>query len=197
MLIGGLFQKVGGVSRNRIARLNKDGSLDPSFDPGSGVNSSVLTLAIQSDNKILIGGGFVLVNDVERKRIARLNTDGSIDSTFNPNLEANGTVFALALQADGKIIMAGNFTQVNGVTRNRIARLNTDGNLDTTFSTGSGANESVRALAIQPNGKILMAGRFTIVRGNTRNHIARLNDDSSVDQSFNSSVGANNFYLMP
>src|SRR5262249_40113691 len=90
---------------------------------------------------------------------------------------ADSTVYALAVQPDGKLLLGGFFTQVNGTPRARIARLNADGSLDTSFDPGSGANNFVQALAVQPDGKVLLGGGFSQVNGTPRNTIARLNGD--------------------
>jgi len=195
VLIGGFFTTVNGVSRNRIARLNPDGSLDETFLNGlSGADDTVFCLAVQADGKLLIGGGFSYVNGVSRKRIARLNPDGSLDETFLNGLSgANGYVLCLAVQADGKVLIGGDFTTVNGVSRNRIARLKPDGSLDESFLHGlSGANGSVDCLAVQADGKVLIGGSFATVNGVSRNRIARLNPDGSLDETFlNGLSGAN------
>ena len=107
--------------------------------------------------------------------------------SFNPN--PNSTVFAIAVQADGKILAGGDFTTLapNGgaaVTRNRIARLETDGTLDRTLNLGTIGN-FVLATAVQPDGKILVGGTFTTVLGVARNNIARLNSDGTLDTAFN------------
>jgi uncharacterized delta-60 repeat protein len=191
IIIGGNFTSVNGTPRSRIARLNSDGSLDTTFSPGSGANSDVWTTAIQSDGKIIIGGGFTIVNDTSISRIARLNADGSLDTTFNPGSGANGSVWATAVQSDGKIIIGGNFTSVNGSSRSCIARLNSDGSLDTTFDPGSGANGIVWDTAVQSDGKIIIGGGFTSVNGMSRSCIARLNSDGSLDTTFDPGTGAN------
>ncbi len=127
ILLGGQFTTLanGATARNRIARLNADGSVDSAFNPNA--NSPVLALAVQADGKILMGGNFTFLagGATARNSIARLNADGSVDSTFDPN--ANGTVVALAVQLDGKILMGGVFTSLaNGATtRIDIARLST------------------------------------------------------------------------
>jgi hypothetical protein len=68
------------------------------FDPNA--NNSVRSIATQSDGKILVGGLFTIIGGQFRNRIARLNVDGSLDTTFNPN--ANGNVFSTATQSDSK-----------------------------------------------------------------------------------------------
>ncbi|HEY6047350.1 MAG TPA: LamG-like jellyroll fold domain-containing protein, partial [Pyrinomonadaceae bacterium] len=122
-------------------------------------------------------------------RIGRLNTDGSLEAGFNPG--ANDDVNAIAVQADGKILFAGRFTQLGGQTRNRIGRLNSDGSLDNSFNPG--ANGEVDALAVQTDGKILVGGFFSQLGGQGRNNIGRLSPDGSLDPSFN--PGTNNGIL--
>jgi uncharacterized delta-60 repeat protein len=194
ILIGGNFITYNATARSRVARLNADGSLDTSFNPGTGANNILRAIALQPDGKILIGGNFTTYNGVGRNRIARLNADGSLDTTFlNTGTGANSTVYAIAVQADGKVLIGGVFTGYNGTARNSIARLNADGSLDTNFlNTGMGANSgSVNAVALQPDGKILIAGVFTSYNGVGRNRVARLNADGSLDTSFNPGTGAN------
>ena len=128
------------VGRVAIARLNADGSTDTGFNPGSGGNDWVEAVALQPDGKVLIGGSFTSFNGTPRNRIARLNANGSLDTTFNPGSGVDNTVNRIAVQSDGKVLLVGAFTTVNGVSRNRIARLNADGSLDTSFNPGTGAN---------------------------------------------------------
>src|SRR6185369_14420460 len=119
-------------TRNHIARLNSDGTLDSSFlVPGSGVNGDVGSLALQADGKTVIGGVFTSVNGTTRNGIARLNSDGTLDTSFlAAGSGTNSSVLAIAVQSDGKIVIGGFFTSVNGTTRNGAARLNVDGTLD-------------------------------------------------------------------
>ena len=199
VLIGGFFGKVNGVQRLGLARLNSDGSLDTTiFNGFSGAlkGSSVYSIKLQPDGKMVIGGDFKFVAGVRSHRIARLNVDGSADTTFLPGdggFGVNGGVRSLALQADGKVVIVGLFSKfdsgvvfgVNVVVRNRIARLNSDGSLDTTFQNGlTGANNEVRAVAVQADGKVLISGLFGLVNGVQRVGIARLNNDGSLDTGF-------------
>src|SRR6185437_4424176 len=171
------------------------GDVDFSFRLGASLDSSVLAVAVQSDGKVLIGGGFTTVNGALRGHIARLNPDGSIDHTFGYGLAgASSTVNAMALQSDGKVLIGGTFTAVNGTAINRVARLNSDGTLDTTFASGlAGANGSINAMALQSDGKVLIGGLFAAVNGTAINRIARLNSDGTLDTAFgNGLAGANN-----
>jgi len=186
IVVGGQFSWLGGQPRSYIGRLNPDGSLDTDFNPGA--NNWVLALAVQADGKILVGGYITELGGQTRNYIGRLNSDGTLDTTFNPG--ALGEVRSLAIQEDGKILVGGDFTKLVGVTRYNIARLNPDGTLDTTFNPGTDSiNWSVDALAVQEDGKIVAGGVFNRMGGQTRNYIARLNPDGTLDTSFN--PGAN------
>src|SRR5713226_1657173 len=193
IIVFGSFSSINGTARDGIARLNADGSLDTSFSPSPQANGAigqVQAVAVQSDGKILIGGTFTSVNGTARNNIARLNADGSLDTSFNPGSGTDKQVRAITLQSDGKILIGGSFTSVNGTARNRIARLNADGSLDTSFNPGSGTDKQLRAITLQSDGKILIGGSFTSVNGTARNRIARLHADGSLDTSFNPGSGA-------
>ena len=190
ILIGGDFTSYNGTTRNCIARLNTDGTLDGTFNPSSGADASIYSISIQSDGKIIIGGSFTTFNGTTKNRIARLNANGSIDASFNLGTGANNTIYTTAIQSDGKIFIGGSFTSYNGNTRNRIALINTDGILDFTFVPSSGANASVYSISIQSDGKIIIGGAFFSFNGNTHNHIARLNENGTNDFTFNSGTGA-------
>jgi uncharacterized delta-60 repeat protein len=191
ILIGGSFTSVGGTPLNRIARLNADGSVDPSFDSGSGLDNAIRSIAVQADGKAVIGGDFTTVDGVTRNGLARLNSDGSLDTTFDPGDGPSSGVYDVEVDANGKTLIVGNFTFFDGILRRRIARLNADGSLDTSFDPGAGANSWINALALQNDGKILIGGNFSTVDGTTRTRIARLNSDGSLDTSFDPGTGAN------
>jgi uncharacterized delta-60 repeat protein len=193
VIIGGSFATVNSVGRNRIARLSDTGTVDTSFNPGTGANDIVYAIAVQTNNKVLIAGTFTSINSVSRSRIARLSTTGAVDTSFDPGTGPNSYVYAMALQLDGKVLIVGNFTTVNSVTRNRIARLTDSGTLDTSFNPGVGPNLLVRAVAVQPDNKVIIAGSFTTVNGVSRNRIARLNDDGTLDTSFDPGTGASSW----
>jgi uncharacterized delta-60 repeat protein len=178
-----------------IGRLNANGSVDSSFNPGviggsvdpdyPNVVSSVL---VQPDGKVLIGGYFSTVDGANCSGIARLNADGGLDGSLNPGASIDGRVGALVVQPDGKVLIGGFFTEVNGTNRNNIARLNANGSLDSAFNPGAGAGAIVRSIALQPDGKVLIGGAF-FVNGTYRG-IARLNANGSLDNSFQPDLAA-------
>jgi uncharacterized delta-60 repeat protein len=189
IIVGGAFTTARGTVKNHIARLNADGSLDAGFNAGGtvGVSAPVYAIAVQPDDKVIISGSFITARGTTKNYIARLNADGSLDAGFNVGgtVGANSDVIALALQPDGKIIVGGAFTNARGVTQNRIARLNADGSLDTSFNVGGtvGVNGIVYALALQPDGKIIVGGAFTTARGAAQNRIASLDPDGGLSAS--------------
>ena len=137
ILIGGAFLFFNGTARNRLARLNADGTLDLTFNPGSGANDFVSAIAVQPDGKIIIGGAFTIYNGSSRLRIARLNSDGSVDPTFGG--VPDDVVRAIVVQPDGKILIGGDFFLYNGSSRNHIVRQQRQRNR-LSFNTGLGAN---------------------------------------------------------
>ena len=192
ILVGGIFSDFNGTGVNRIIRLNSDASIDGDFSSGTGFDDSVDTLAIQSDGKILIGGVFTTYNGTAVNRIARLDTSGSIDNTFSIGSGFGDEVNTIAIQSDGKILVGGVFSSYNGTTSSCIARINTSGSIDNTFTIGSGFNDTVNTIAIQSDGKILAGGVFTDYNGTGANYIVRINSDGSIDNTFNIGTGFDN-----
>ncbi len=242
LVIGGTFQHADtAVARSRLARLNADGWVDPTFDPN--VNGEVQAVAVQADGKILVGGSFTTVGGQARSYLARLAPDGTVDPGFLATVD--GVVRALALLPDGKIWVGGSFNQVNGVacaalalldaggalaterdnlgavtwtyaspfdeshgadygvaqllrtSANRVVvvglestsaasllwRMGADGRRDTGFTAPSVA--AIYALGEQSTGKLVIGGTFLSVAGDTtRQRLARLNVDGSLDASF-------------
>jgi uncharacterized delta-60 repeat protein len=196
ILIGGSFTTVDGTPRGRVARLKPDGTLDTTFGTGlpGMADGAVMCLSLQEDGRLIAGGSFTTVNGISRNRITRFMPDGALDGTFLNELGgANNAIHTIAIQTDSKILIGGSFTNVNGATRNRIARLNTDGSRDTSFGVAlAEANSDVRSVVAQDDGKVLIGGLFTTLNGETRNRVARLNNDGSLDSSFGSSLAGMN-----
>lgn len=237
ILIAGRFSEVNGISRNGLARLHATGVLDQGFHPSSITSDfEIHSIALQIDGRILLGGSLTEAGAATLTGLTRLNADGSLDHGFSPVVDGSPrqSVERIVLQPDGKILLAGNFTKVNGVARNSMARLNPDGTLDLDFyplaelsnehnvydlalqpdgkilairvgrvgptfhedfvrlnANGTvdtrfhvDTNDEVEGLALQADGKILIAGDFTTVRGVPRSGLARLHADGTLDFDF-------------
>lgn len=255
IIVGGDFTSLRGLALSRVGRLESDGGIDSSFNPGSGANGGVKALAIQADGRILVGGAFTTFDGVQRlglvrllpdgsldesffnvpisgvtemdveaiallpngqvmvgglirtgevdqifeggfsSGVLRLNEDGSLDESFDIGAGAHLTgdrsavqrVMALALQTDGKVVVGGAFTAFDGVSALRVARLNTNGSVDTAFQTAlgvNGANALVRSLSLQGDGRILVAGHFTALGGTIRTYLGRLLATGAIDTNF-------------
>lgn len=161
------------------------GELDRGFDPGLGANGTVWATATQPDGKYLVVGNFKQFNGTRANRIVRLWPSGAIDASFNSSAGADSTIYSLALQPDGKIIVGGMFFKLDGRASRSIGRLMPDGALDTTFRAGRGANSDVHSVVLQPDGRILVGGRFDSLAGKGRRRIGRLNPNGTLDETFN------------
>jgi uncharacterized delta-60 repeat protein len=200
ILVGGQFSTWNGTTVNRLVRLNSDGTIDTAFttNAGTAANSTVLSVAVQTDGKILVGGSFTTWNGTTANYMVRLNSDGTRDTAFTTNTgtAANNTVRSIAIQTDGKILVGGSFTTWNGTTANYVVRLNSTGTRDTAFTTNTGtaAISIVWSIAVQTDGKILVGGQFRTWNGTTVNRIVRLNSDGTIDTAFTTNTGtaANN-----
>jgi uncharacterized delta-60 repeat protein len=175
ILVGGTFAD-GLDNFNRIKRYNTDGSPDPSFNIGSGFNSTVGDLVIQPDGKILVVGGFTSFNGTPVNRIARLHPNGSLDTSFSSGSSANASIRKIVVLPDGRIVIGGEFTSVNGVERSRVAVLRPSGALDPAFDSGldNTPTNAVRSLLVQADGKLLIGGNFQTYAGVSHNSIARV-----------------------
>jgi uncharacterized delta-60 repeat protein len=189
VVIGGNYTPFHEGMLGGIARLNGDGSLDPTFLPTTNF-SFVVGLAVQPDGKVLVldTGG-----TLEGGRLYRLLPGGSLDGDFSPVHFNTSFVdpnphppVPIVLQPDSKILVAGPFTAVNGTSRHSVARLNSNGSLDMGFDPGDGAagGRPEISLALQQDGKVLVAGGFTSFNGTDRSGVVRLHRDGSVDTTF-------------
>ena len=205
IVVGGQFSFVitptGNVNRSRVARFNSDGTFDPTFDPGAGAVSSlgeennfVFNVARQSiganAGKIIIQGSFDLFDNHPAAGMARLNANGSFDSTFNAGTATGGfqSVFGILVQSDDRPVVFGVFDSFNGTACSDIVRLNTDGTVDGGFHTAAftsyGNPTILFGAALQPDGKILVGGDFHSLGAVTTNNVVRLNTDGTQDATF-------------
>jgi uncharacterized delta-60 repeat protein len=190
IIVSGDFTAYNGTPVGRIVRLRPDGVQDPSFDAGLGFSGSVVgyvhALALQPDGKVIVGGAFDQFNEAPCDNIVRLNADGSLDASFVTPLGSGNNVLALVLQADGHILLGGNFP-------GNLMRLNADGSADATFDTGGAFAGGINAIALQPDGRMIVGGAFGDYNGTGPAHIVRLNADGSHDPSFSPAFGFDSF----
>jgi uncharacterized delta-60 repeat protein len=184
VLVGGYFTTYNGFTANCIARITSTGVIDSTFVTGTGFNVNVQAMALQSDGKIVVGGQFTSYNGTTRNRIARLNSDGSLDTTFTVGTGFDAQVHTIVIQSDGKILVGGAFATYAGTATAKLARLNANGTLDTTFTVGTGFNNDVQSIAVQSDGKVLVGGWFTTYNGGAAKYVVRLSAAGAVDSSF-------------
>jgi len=190
------------LSVAKIVRLNADGSLDSSFvAPTFDTNpDSIRSFALQPDGKILVGGYFTNIGGTARASLARLNADGSVDTTFNGNLGGDSLFYVrtIVVQPDTKILIGGTFKTVSGAVHFEIARLNADGSSDTVFNQGVGAQRAdspnsvngVNDIKLLSNGKVYYIGFSLSYNGAAVGEVVRLNADGTRDTGF--SLAPNN-----
>lgn len=250
-IIGGDFTSVGGITCNRIAKLQSTGAVDTSFnnyissnggfnsslkkiilqsgsftgfavaigyytqyngqsaqyltvlnttsgqkygtDPG--FNNSLYDVAVDANNRIYCVGAFSLAGPYSADSMVRLYPDCSVDTTFaSQGFGPGGYPFAVTVQDDLQIIVAGQFTQYQGQTVGNVCRINVLGNIDTSFDANPGIGGGyVNQLLIQSDDKVILSGFFTSYDGTTSNSLVRLNTDGSRDITFSSGAGFNGF----
>jgi uncharacterized delta-60 repeat protein len=183
ILIGGSFTQVNGQTRNRVARLNSNGSVDTSF--AASINGTVHAILELPDGKLLVGGEFSQVNALSVFNLVRLNANGTRDFSFS--VQATGSVRTLALQRDGSVIVGGDLTSIGGQVRGRIARLLPSGVVDSSFQPN--ANGRISDVLVLPDGKIMLAGAFTNISGLNRRGLARVSAPQSAMHSLELTLG--------
>lgn len=185
MIVVGYFTSFNGVACKRVVRLNANGTLDTTFNVGTGADGSISSVVIQSDGKVILFGGFSNFNGVAKSGIVRLNTDGSLDTTFITGTGLNGTVKYATELSNGKILLAGTLNTYNSSNAPAIMRLNHDGTRDSSFVMAHNTSVTVEYFAVQPDGKIIMSGtNFASLYSGLRN-VAKLSADGAVDNTFN------------
>lgn len=198
IIVTGRFQKVNNINHNQIARLNFNGILDTIFNPSAQFQSIYFISKIieQPDKKLLVSGVFYLKNNSIATPIVRIDSNGILDTTFKLERRFNGLVKSMYLQKDGKILIGGNFTDLNGVGNGNIIRLHSDGKIDSSFVTGGGFDGGVSVIIPSGKNKILVGGSFSNYDSHLFSRIIRLNlewEDSNlvIDTNFQFSIFPN------
>ncbi len=200
ILLGGTFDTYDGVGRANIVRLNSDLTIDSTWTATglSGSTRTVIDIALQPDGKVIIAGGFTVVNGAGRSAIARFEDDGALDATFSPDTVTytyqssnyNGTISSVAIQPDGNLIVSGNFSSIGGNPSGNIARLTSTGAYDPTFAVGSGIDFLTNRSLILPDGRILFGGNGGSFQGLRIPSLACFFPNGQLDQTFQTNLGA-------
>jgi uncharacterized delta-60 repeat protein len=197
ILIAGSFTVVNGVARSTMARLNPDGSLDEAFNASWVSGEGITAMSVAADGKIYIAGNLrTIQGNLGDHRVLRLNPDGSFDSTLtgNPRLPQLENTFPKIRKVEqlpnGKFLICGKFTNVNFNPKANVARFDSDGSFDSTFTTV--INNECEDVEVQPNGKYLVSGYYTTVNGSPRGGLTRFNTDDSIDTGFTAPIAPTN-----
>lgn len=190
IVLGGEFNTVNEERLNHVAVLLPGGELDPSFAFETGTDLVVRALAATAAGQVIVGGDFTSVQGVPALRLARIDLDGSVDSSFQTGAAADGPVDAVAVDAMGRVFAGGRFGRVEGRPRGGVARWLGTGRLDPGFATGTGANGPVRALALDGEGRVVVAGDFTRYDGQPAGRLVRLTETGALDPGFRALGGA-------
>ena len=190
ILVVGSFEEVGGSARRNLARLLPNGDVDTGFDANvdawTGSGDTLRAVAVQDDGRIVIAGEIYDVAETDRYGVARLFANGDLDPSFDPNISPID-VLTVAIDATDGILVGGSFANVasESVDRAAIVRYHANGVLDTTFDAGLDDTEFpiVRAITVQPDGRLLIGGTFTSVGGTPRRNLARLHANGALDTS--------------
>jgi uncharacterized delta-60 repeat protein len=187
-VVVGWFDFVNDNFQRRITRLNANGTQDASFASSvQSVNSLYFSdVSIQPDGKAIVCGEFSFIDSFTRWRVARFNTDGSIDQTFNTSTPIAGVVSEVQALPDGKVFIGGAFPlPSNNEFYNNIGRLNADGSIDTNFNFANVIFEGEGySIVQQPDGKVLVGGFLYYANNRRSRGIARYNTDGTLDLGF-------------
>ena len=189
--MGGVFTNYNDNEVSNIVRLNSNGSFDPTFNSGTAFNNNVYKIIYQQDiDKLIVTGRFTSYNSINSNYIIRLNSDGTIDSTFTSPFTVGSTtshVINIVIQPDNKYIISG---VINGIEF--LKRLNSNGTIDYTFADNTFTaartsfwynpveNDLIKNISLLPNNKILISGKFDHINNVRRDGIAVLNNSPSL-----------------
>lgn len=184
---GGVFNTANTYSRSNFVKLTSTGTVDQTFFSTSGFNANVLITGVQSTGKVIAYGNFTEYSGQAVSKFARLNTDGSLDTSFHTGTGFNSTLSTFYILPSDEILVGGSFTSYNGSSVSYLARLNSDGSLDNTFSAPA-FNGAVTSIQVSNAGKIFVSGSFTKVGTTNVKSFARLSASGTYDNTYPGSL---------
>ena len=192
VFIGGNFTAFKGTAANNIVKVNSVGTIDATFNYGTGFNGNVQTILLDTTTTgILVGGNFTTYRGTAANRIVKIAANGNIDTTLNYGTGFNDLVRTIAVDVSGSMYIGGDFTTYNGTAANRIVKILSGGNIDPLFSYGTGFNASVKEIVLR-NNRLFVAGDFTTFKGTTRNRYAQIDLSGNLTTPFGTDTGFNN-----
>jgi uncharacterized delta-60 repeat protein len=194
ILVGGAFGSFNGQASPGLVRLNSDGTIDPSFNVGAGINTGAVTaIAVRPDGRILVGGSFTAFDGSAAGRIVQLDENGARDAAYVAGAGADNDIYDISLDPEGRVVVAGVFGTFDGQSSPGVARLMSSGDLDPAFSVGTGVDQAVFSCIHQDDGRIILGGLFTTYQGSVAPRIVRLLSDGSIDTGFTTGTGFNSW----
>ena len=186
LVVVGNFTSINTSPRGRIARINNlsSGGLDPIFANGYGANDQITCIAPESNGGFVVGGNFRKFDNTSRAFAARISANGLVSNPLTLNSGVDRSAHALAIQKDNRILVGGEFGYFNSNFRNGITRLLENGNVDASFNPLNGVDGSIHAIAVQPDGRILAGGKFSIFNDASKNGLVRLLPNGNPDNGF-------------
>jgi hypothetical protein len=191
MYVGGDFTEYDSTSYSKIIKLNNDGSIDASFDIGTGFNNSVYYIHTLNNLNILVTGAFTLYKTIPNNRIIELTYNGSTASTTYGS-GFNSSVRKSVVELSGNYLIGGDFTTYNSSNTNYITRLNSNGTISTNYPFPTTTfNGSIYDIYVENASNYLVGGNFTTYNGSSANYITRLVENPYVWINTNNNLFTN------
>lgn len=186
ILATGNFTNYNNVQSFGLVRINPDGSRDTTFNVGSGLDSWGRHIQILPNNQILVSGWFNNYNGHGFNRLARINQDGSPDTTFSAFFGDQTSCYSTALVANNQFIVSGHSINSQGYFTREMKRINWNGSDDASFVGYT--SDKTESIAIESDGKIIVGGYFTLADGQTKTSVARFFPDGTLDTSWGANI---------